>query len=103
MLCEVFDLRLSAGFSRRYVQYLVCGMCGISSVLCAVFSLWYVRDFVGVMYSNLSVLCAGFGQCHVPYFVCVLCGLQFVLFAVFSLCYVRDSVCVCVCVCHVRD
>ena len=73
--------------------YLVCVMCGIQSVLCAAFSLSYVRDLVCLMCSLQSVMCAVFSLCYVQFLVCVMCSLQFVLYVVFSLCYVQSSVC----------
>ena len=45
--------------------YLVCVVCGIQPVLCAGFSLTYVRDLVCLMHGMLSVLCAGFSLCFV--------------------------------------
>ena len=45
-----------------------CLMCRLVYVLCAVFSLWCVRDLVCDMCGILSVLCTGL--------VCVVCRLQ---------------------------
>ena len=50
-------------------------MCGISSVLCAAFSLSYVRDLPSRMHSLWSVLRAVLSLCYVKSLVCVRCSL----------------------------
>ena len=56
-----------------YVGASVCLMCGLWSVICAVFSLCYVWDLVSVMYGLCFVLCAGFSLFHVPALARVMC------------------------------
>ena len=43
---------LCAGFCLRYVGYSVCVMCGVKSVLCAVFRLLYIYIYINIYISG---------------------------------------------------
>ena len=58
------------------MKSLVCVVCGLQFVSCAVFSLCYVQSSTCVMCSLQSVLCAVSSLCHVQSSACAMYSLQ---------------------------